>query len=349
MAIEDARAEQEVILASQQVSLNYCLTDKLIYRGLASTIFLAVENGEALQVGIKVLMKQNFDSEQERKSALAEVAIHSALPPHPNVIRLLAAEETADALLLVTPYTPHGDLWDLVRYGDTYCEKEVRNCTAQMLFAVRHLHALCGLIHADIKPHNFLLFRHFKQHCVQLCDFGLAERPEDASGMVRFNMVRGTSGWFSPEMLWHRDYSFPIDLFGVGLIMFRMLGGYMPFDPPSRFEEVVDYDERCWCHVSGLCKSLISRLLSLDPAVRGSASEVCEHEWIRGPEPPPPRPEQLEALTQFGPPPKFDIRFWPAGQVPEPHRCNSFANLPVRMDSESFDGDSTFGDSPMSP
>jgi len=320
------KAEQEVVRRSG-VATKYALTDEVIYRGLASTIFLAVERGTLLQVGVKVLMKHKFDSAEERRNAIAEVEIHSSIPPHANVVRLLASEDTPDAILLVTPYTPHGDLWELIKYGQTYCEREVRNCAGQIFDALRHIHGVCGLVHGDIKPHNFLLLRVNKRYCVQLCDFGLAERPDSPQGQILFHGIRGTSGWFAPEMLDRCDYSAALDLFGCGLILFRMLGGYAPFDPPSRFGDGPEFDDRCWCHVGSECRHFVAKLLSLDPGQRGSSMEACEHEWLTGPPPAEPTPEQLAIVSTCGPPPCCDVCFWPAGFIPEPHLRNSYADL----------------------
>jgi len=331
------------VVCRSGVASKYAITEKVIYRGLASTIFLAVERGTLLQVGVKVLMKHKFDSEEERRNAIAEVEIHSAIPAHSNVVPLLASEDTPEAILLVTPYTPHGDLWELIKYGQTYCEKEVRHCAGQIFDAFRHIHAACGLVHGDIKPQNFLLYRVSKKFGVQLCDFGLAERPDNPQGQILFHGIRGTSGWFAPEMLDRCDYSAAMDLFGVGLILFRMLGGYAPFDPPSRFGDGLEFDDRCWCHVGSACRQFVGKLLSLDPCQRGTSVEACEHEWICGPDPAEPTPEQLAIVSTAGPPPCRDVCFWPAGSVPEPHLRNSYADLhslvSAAMEVDSDDSD----------
>lgn len=330
--------EREVVRRSG-VAAKYALTDQVIYRGLASTIFQAVERGTLLQVGVKVLMKHKFDSEAERKNAIAEVEIHSSLPPHANVVRLLASEDTPDAILLVTPYTPHGDLWELIKYGQTYCEKEVRNCAGQIFDALRHIHAVCGLVHGDIKPQNFLLYRVHKRHCVQICDFGLAERPCHPEGMIQFHGIRGTSGWFAPEMLDRCDYSGLMDLFAVGLILFRMLGGYAPFEPPSRFGDGAEFDDRCWCHISSACRHFVGKLLALEPSLRGTSVEACEHEWLTCPEILEPTEEQLAIVATCGPPPCRDVCFWPAGSIPEPHLRNSYADLQSLVANADMDID----------
>jgi len=310
-----------------QIAKKYVLKDQVIYRGLASTIYLGVERVTALQVALKVLMKHKFENEGERKQALREVELHFVIPPHSNVIQLMDAEETPSAILLVTPYAPCGDLWELVRYGKTYCEVEVRNLAAQMLQGLQHIHDTCDLIHGDIKPHNFLMFRVDGKNAVKICDFGLAEHPDTVGGTLTFRGLRGTSGWFAPEVLAHHDYGFAVDLFGMGLILFRMLGGYPPFDPPSCFSPALEFDERYWGHVSMACRQMLAQLLSLEPSERGSAKSCMEHDWFCGPPPPEASPLTLKEMSKYGPPPDSSVLFWPPSQIPSEERHKSFADL----------------------
>eukprot|EP00429_Kryptoperidinium_foliaceum_P008084 CAMPEP_0176025108 /NCGR_PEP_ID=MMETSP0120_2-20121206/12278_1 /TAXON_ID=160619 /ORGANISM="Kryptoperidinium foliaceum, Strain CCMP 1326" /LENGTH=362 /DNA_ID=CAMNT_0017358289 /DNA_START=192 /DNA_END=1280 /DNA_ORIENTATION=+ len=354
MAFSDAEAAraEEAVMESSTVSRRFKLMDRVIAGNYASTILLGAAHGSSRQVVIKVLLKKNFASDEELRSAQDEVAIHAALLPHPNVLKHITSEETPEAILLVTPFVKHGDLWSLMQYSQTYDEGQVRNCAAQMLSATRHLHDVCGLIHADIKPHNFLLVQKHGRFAVQLCDFGFTERP-GPDGFVSFTSVRGTSGWFAPEMLRHKDYSFALDLFGLGLIVFRMLGGYAPFDPPSKFQDTVDYDERCWSHVSSECRELVSKLLSLSPADRGTAAEALAALWVCGPEPRPLTAEQLKALSSYGPPPNTAVEFWSLADMPELYDGDGDVenSTVARSHCDSSDDDhSDFGDSlPSSP
>lgn len=314
-------------LRESEIEQKYALTDQVIYRGLCSTIFLGIERKTFLQVGIKVMLKSLFASEEERRAAVAEVALHRAIPPHPNVIRLLVAEDTPQAFVLVTPYTPHGDLWELMRYGQTYCEVQVRNCIAQMLSALHHIHSICDLIHGDIKPHNFLVFKVDGRVSIQLCDFGLAERPDTPGGTLTFKGLRGTSGWLPPEVLSSVNYGFAIDLFGCGLILYRMLGGYPPFDPPSNFSSGLHFDERYWCHVSPLCRDFIAMLLSLDPTERGTAHSCSEHPWFTSADSIEPSAEQLKQLSASGPLPLTNVVFCSASDIPAHEQRLSYADL----------------------
>jgi len=339
MVVESAASvEEKQVVTESSISKKYVLTGEIIYRGLASTIFLGVERKTLLHVGIKVMVKSRFDSQEEHNNALREIQIHGSLGKHPNVIRLVAAEATPTGYVIVTPYTPHGDLNELTRYGKTYCESEVRHCAAQMLSALHHVHD-AGIAHCDIKPANFLMFKVDGRYAVQLIDFGLAERPDHqevpgfSPGAITFRGVRGTSGWFSPEMLAHRDYTQAIDIWGVGLILYRMLGGYHPFDPPSRFTQEIEFDDTCWCHIGPICRSFLMKLLTLEPSERGTAESLRQEEWITT-EPPAPDPELLKAMSKWGPPPCTDVLFWPVCSIPAPHMRMSYADLTSFQDTE---------------
>jgi len=337
-----ANAEGQWAVALQSgVAGRYALKSQVVYSGLASTIFLGVDRSSRLQVGVKVIMKDRIN-EEELRLAAAEMRIHSSLESHPNIIPLLVAEETPRAMLLVTPYTPFGDLWELLKYGQTYCESEVRNCAAQILAALAHIHDVGDIIHGDIKPHNFLLFRvqgdsGDSRHMVQLCDFGLASYPDRPRGLTHFRGLRGTSGWFAPEMLAQADYGHAVDIFGAGLILFRMLGGYAPFDPPSCMRQPASFDERYWCHTTPECRALLARLLSLDPVDRGTALQCSREEWFEHPLPPP-TPEQLQELALSGPPPATNVFFWHVRSLPPKSKCDSYAQFEVLVeDSEDMD------------
>eukprot|EP00930_Biecheleria_cincta_P059639 TRINITY_DN45351_c0_g1_i1.p1 TRINITY_DN45351_c0_g1~~TRINITY_DN45351_c0_g1_i1.p1 ORF type:complete len:344 (-),score=40.63 TRINITY_DN45351_c0_g1_i1:85-1116(-) len=333
-------AEKDAIEQSQ-LSKRFSTTDQVIYHGLASTIFLGVDKDTSLQVGIKAVMKRNLDS-SELKQALREIELHSNIPPHPLVVRLMASEETPTALLLVTPYTPHGDLWEIIRYGQTYCEIQVRNLAGQFLAALHHIHATCDLIHGDIKPQNFLMYRVDGRHSVRLCDFGLADHPETPGGKITFRGLRGTSGWFAPEVLASKDYDCSIDLFACGLILFRMLGGYPPFDPPSDFRIPLEFDERYWCHTSMACRQFLATLLSLEPRDRGTAHSCSQLEWVSGAPPPAPSDEIMARLTSYGAPPDTKLIFWEPKLIPSEKRTRSYAELHTlmaQMDLEDDDDD----------
>jgi len=315
----DSMWNYEAIVAevktSRAVCKHFAMAPEVIYTGLASTISVGSCKQTGAKVAVKVVVKSCLTSDEELVDAAAELAIHKALAPHPNVVRLLCSEETELAFILVTPYSPKLDLWQLVRYGKTYAEVEVQRCAGQMLSALAHIHDVCDVIHSDIKPQNFLLFLVDGKHVVQLCDFGLALHPDLPNRLASYRGLRGTSGWFAPEVLAEEDYGFAVDIFGIGLIIFRMLAGYAPFEPPSNFSTAVEFDDRYWGHISSACQEWLSTALDFEPKLRGTARKLQSHDWHQKAVVEP-TPEQLERMSRYGPAPDKDVLFWPADAMP---------------------------------
>jgi len=316
----EAKLIEEVRAAD--ISNRYSLTGQVVNSSLDSVVFRGAERATGLPVAVKLVPKPvtpGPEADEELKRSLAELRVHAEVPPHPNVLQLLAAEEAPSAFLLVTPFAPDGTLWDLMKYGQTYCEREVRNCATQILAALQHVHDNCGLVHGDMKPQNLLVKKLCDQHILQLCDFGLARRLDAPGGLLKFTGLHGTSGWFAPEQLLEQDFGIGVDVFATGLIIFRMLAGYAPFEPARACVRVpAEFDESCWCHVSDYGRDFVMQLLAFDPARRGSSRAALEHPWVRGPPPPEPTPEQLKRLSAAGPLPSTDVHFCPAGEVPQP-------------------------------
>eukprot|EP00392_Amoebophrya_sp_AT5.2_P017278 g17609.t1 len=221
-------------------------------------------------------------------------------------------EETPQAVILVTPYVRTGDLWDQIRYGDTVYEAEGRNFLAQVMQGLDIFHNQLSLVHGDIKPHNMLLRLVEGKFVVQLCDFGLTEAVDHSSRLIHYTGLRGTSGYFAPEMLSQLDYGFGIDVFALGVTLFRMLVGYEPFYPPSNFETPV-FEPQYWSHISEDCKHLLRCMLELNPSARISVGDALQHPWLVK------RVVSNEAPAGYGAPPNENLKFYdPSGQIPFP-------------------------------
>ncbi|CAD7971209.1 unnamed protein product [Amoebophrya sp. A120] len=264
------------------------------------------------QVAIKIVDKEKIlttsgSSASELPRAQFEAKLHESLPWHPHIVPLLAMEETQAAVILITPYLPSGDLWDKIRYGDTILESEGRNFLAQVLRALDVFHNQLSLIHGDMKPHNLLLREDHGKFIVQLCDFGLTEKvdlnPRTKKFQIPFTGLRGTSGYFAPEMIDQCDYGFAIDVFALGVILFRMLAGYEPFYPPTNFADGPLFDENYWGHISAPCRDLVNRMLAVDPDARISVAHALAHPWIVE------QPETKPVSIGFGAPPNEALKF----------------------------------------
>jgi serine/threonine protein kinase len=225
---------------------------------------------------------------------------------HKHIVPVVEEYEDESAFFLVMPFASGGSLFRTVR-NKTLTEFETRNFASQALSALKHVHKL-GFVHTDIKPHNFLLNLVEGRFHVWLCDFGLAD-PVRADGTVAFTGLRGTSGYFSPEMMKRLDYGTAVDIFSLGVTIHNLLLGYAPFDPPSKFEEL-DFDPRYWKHMSNASRDILVGMMDLNPETRLTAVAAAEHEWFSA------DVNEEQQVEKYVPPPDASLKFHNAKSVP---------------------------------
>lgn len=243
--------------------------------GFTCTVVLGHHLETMQEVAIKVVQKDKLMTQRELDRARSELEIHRQLQ-HPQIIPLLGGEENDEGIVLITPFASQGDLYNKTKYM-TIGEFEARNLASQLVSALNHMHQQ-RIVMGDFKPHNVLLFEVDGRFIAQLCDFGFSEHL-NSKNEVPFTGLRGTSGFFAPELLAEKNYDYAIDMFALGITMYTLLGGYEPFYPSSNFEDV-QFDDRYWGHISPECKLFVAQLLALDPAHRLTSSDAMRHAWF---------------------------------------------------------------------
>jgi hypothetical protein len=103
---------------------------------------------------------------------------------------------------------------------------------AQVLDVLAYLHGQ-GVVHRDVKPSNLLLDA---QDAVRLADLGLARPLEDVQDLTRTNMSVGTPAYMSPEQVRGEPPAPASDLYGLGITLYQLLTGRLPFAGKSNYE-----------------------------------------------------------------------------------------------------------------
>ena len=119
-----------------------------------------------------------------------------------------------------------GDLWNKIAEEEKLNEQTTRTITRQLVESVEFLHKH-QILHHDIKAEN-VFFQSKHQDTILLGDFGLAKilQPQE-----KLHEVAGTLSYMAPEMLDYKiKFDFPIDVWALGVCVYFMLCGYMPFD-----------------------------------------------------------------------------------------------------------------------
>jgi len=259
-----------------------------IGRGGFGKVMLVAERRSGALFAMKCLNKRQILESGYMRQALVEKHILQGMR-HPFVVRLHYVFQTHSQLFLVLTYAGGGDLAHRLRRvqdrgGAGLKESAVRFYAAEVVLALEHLHGE-GVIFRDLKPENVLIL--MDGH-VQLTDFGLSKRLEDASD--RAHAVVGTPSYMAPEVVRGQSYDQAVDWWTLGVMVFELLTGTTPFRgatvedvfasitgaAPS-YPDAVD--------VSLEARALIEGLLVKEPTARlgaAGATQIRSHPFFSG-------------------------------------------------------------------
>jgi len=151
---------------------------------------------------------------------------------HPNVIAVTDFGQTEDGtLFMVMEFVSGRSLGRVVAEEAPLQEHRVVHIGAQILSAFAEAHAH-QVLHRDLKPDNVMIeSRRDAPDSVKVLDFGIAKlQMADASTLTRAGLVCGTPGYMSPEQLLGGELDARSDLYSVGVVLYEMLTGRLPFD-----------------------------------------------------------------------------------------------------------------------
>ncbi|GLX49935.1 serine/threonine-protein kinase PksC [Streptomyces hygroscopicus subsp. hygroscopicus] len=214
----------------------YQLRDLLGEGGMAS-VHLAYDAVLDRQVAIKTLHTE-LGREQAFRERFRREAQAVAKLTHTNIVSVFDTGED-DLGGMATPYIvmeyiegrPLGSVLDadIRQYGAMPADKALK-VTADVLAALDISHEM-GLVHRDIKPGNVMMT---KRGVVKVMDFGIARAMQSGvTSMTQTGMVVGTPQYLSPEQALGRGVDARSDLYSVGIMLFQLVTGRLPFDADS--------------------------------------------------------------------------------------------------------------------
>lgn len=197
---------------NQQIG-NYTLIKKL-GRGGFGEVWLAENNDEYFAV--KLPHKDQVDW----KAITQEIGLWTLCGTHPNLMPLVGARNFNGQIAIISEYAPDGSLEDLLKEKGKLSEIEAVEMTIGILEGLQHLHE-SGIIHRDLKPANILL----NGKTPRLTDFGIS-RIITADSLSE--TISGTWAYMAPECF-DGKRNIQTDVWSVGVILYKMLTGNLPF------------------------------------------------------------------------------------------------------------------------
>lgn len=207
----------------------------LLGHGATAGVYLALDTHLGTHVVVKQLSPQHETHEGLRERFLAEAQALAALQ-HPGVVRVLDYAAPSDERPYLVMEALVGEtLASLLRRRPrlpTELACRIARHTAQGLAAA---HA-AGIVHRDIKPDNlFLLGPLGDPFGVKIIDFGMAKLPKGRSSSG-VHTVLGTIEYMAPEQVTADTVDGRTDIYGFGIVLFRLFTGHLPFETPQGYD-----------------------------------------------------------------------------------------------------------------
>lgn len=288
-----------------------CLEDRYVFQekihdaGTQSKVFRAVERFSGFEVIVKMRGRKFAVGGEAVWRTLLERMLN--LEGHTHVLGLHDVLEDDEHYYIVMERCSGGELFDFLQTETDVPETECKRIMREILQAVDHMHSQ-GIIHRDIKPENIMFHDSTtdpstphsakNRKTIKLIDFDTCQEYEPTSPKVQH--VVGTMGYIAPEAL-KGDYTPSSDLWSVGVILYILMTGDMPFatdlfseDPGDTrcgshsMEELyerlktaeIDFDCEPWPSFP-MARDLCQRLLAFDPEGRSpSARDALQHPWL---------------------------------------------------------------------
>lgn len=207
-----------------------CRVVRPLGQGALGAVYLAIDETTGRPVALKLLRLSGDDAPSLAEASarfMAEAGIARRLV-HPDIVAVLDAGEQEGRGWLAMELVPGGDLARYTQPARLLPEALVLRIHARLARALAHAHRQ-GVVHRDLKPSNVLI--DWPTDTVKLADFGLA-RLADAEG-TRTGLVLGSPAYMAPEQLAGAAPSPASDFYALGVTLYQLLAGRLPYDDAS--------------------------------------------------------------------------------------------------------------------
>lgn len=198
--------------------------EDIIGRGGMAIVYRAFDLKTHQTVALKVLREEYEDDPEYKERFKREVEVNKKLI-HPNVVNAIDSGFVSGVSYIAFEYVDGQTLKEVIHDHGRMEQEEAVHCALSILAALSHAHQR-GIIHRDVKSQNVMITRNGQ---VKIADFGIAGLA-DTKTLTSDGNVMGSVHYFSPEQAKGMRATSASDLYSVGIILYEMLTGHVPFE-----------------------------------------------------------------------------------------------------------------------
>jgi len=234
--------------------------------GGMAVIYKAIDEDLERTVALKIL-RPSLTNDEEFLKRFRNEARNVANLSHPNIVTVFDVGSYDNTHYIVMEYIDGSDLKKLIRKDKVLTPDVALDLAIQICAGIGFAHR-AGLVHADVKPQNVLLTR---SRQVKVTDFGIAQAFSNTQPQERQAVVWGSPHYFAPEQAKGEKPTPASDVYSIGVVMFEMLSGQLPFSGSSQ-------QELAMAHIKDPVPSLTEVAPQVPEALSGIVQKVMSKE-----------------------------------------------------------------------
>ena len=258
---------------------------KILGKGSYGSVKEAVKSDEGIHVAVKEMSKERMRGKGERLRNEISILLRMS---HPNILHILDWGLGRLTIYIVTELASGGELFDHIIEKGVFFETDAAHIAAVLFDAIRYCHTL-GIVHRDIKPENIFFKDPTRKdyNSLVIGDFGISRLVEGDKKNLKTRI--GSPGYIAPEVLMSAPYGKPADIWSLGVIIYILLAGGMPFRSTEGGYEAelaqilnteVFFDKKTWAQLTEESKDFVQKCLTISPDERMTAEQAMNHPWL---------------------------------------------------------------------
>ena len=254
----------------------YIINRKRIGKGSFSTIYKGYSTKNNKIYAIKEI---TIDKKQNKSNVKRELNVLKTLN-NPYIVKLhdVIIDTNYNNIYFILDYYPKGDLAKFLNHKplkEKYCRKYMKQLAEGLEYLLNK-----DILHRDLKPQNILLTNEYN---IKITDFGFAKQ---ITKNTLITTLCGSPMYMAPEIINKQDYDIKSDLWSVGVILYEMAYGYVPFNVGTFLELIkkinskdIDFTHKK-INLSENCLVLMKGLLTKDPTKRIEWEDFFNNKWF---------------------------------------------------------------------
>jgi len=247
-----------------------------IGKGSYANVWKAEHIQVSTLVAIKVIKKELLNDDVSKTRFEREIKLLKSIH-HPYVAEFYELLEDTNHFFIAMEFAEMGSILDFVNAKGKLEESVAKHYFAQIISVMDYLYHK-HIVHRDIKCENVLID---KYNNIKIVDFGLSNVFTDEHPFL--NTACGSPAYVSPEIVSHNPYTFKTDIWSIGILMYAICAGHLPFNDPnmSKLLQKVVHDNISFPSFFGCSLlDLLVKMLQRNPLLRINLNEILKHEWF---------------------------------------------------------------------